>query len=71
MAWTAWSDNTGSDIQYDGVYSIDVEEVEEDEEEDFDDFKDEEEDEEEYPETSERIITFEKMTYLVLALLIF
>jgi hypothetical protein len=29
----------------------------------------EEEDEEEYPETSERIITFEKMTYLVLALI--
>ena len=33
LAWTSWSDNGGSDIQYDGVYSIDVEEIEEEEEE--------------------------------------
>ena len=32
-AWTSWGDTMDNDIQYDGVYSIDVEELEEDEEE--------------------------------------
>lgn len=32
-AWTAWGDTSDCDIQYDGVYSIDVEELEDDEEE--------------------------------------
>jgi hypothetical protein len=31
-AWTSWGDTMDNDIQYDGVYSIDVEELEEDEE---------------------------------------
>jgi hypothetical protein len=35
-AWTSWGDTMDNDIQYDGVYSIDVEELEEDEEEDED-----------------------------------
>lgn len=34
LAWTSWGDTSDCDIQYDGVYSIDVEELEEDEEED-------------------------------------
>lgn len=34
LAWTSWGDTSDSDIQYDGVYSIDVEELEDDEEED-------------------------------------
>lgn len=34
LAWTSWGDNSNSEIQYDGVYSIDIEEIEEDEEED-------------------------------------
>jgi hypothetical protein len=34
-AWTSWGDTYDSEITYDGVYSIDVEELdEEDEEED-------------------------------------
>jgi len=32
-AWTSWGDTMDNDIQYDGVYSIDVEELEEDEDE--------------------------------------
>lgn len=32
LAWTSWGDTSDSDIQYDGVYSIDVEEMEDDEE---------------------------------------
>ena len=32
-AWTSWGENTDSEITYDGVYSIDVEELEEEEEE--------------------------------------
>ena len=32
-AWTSWGDTMDNDIQYDGVYSIDVEELEEEEEE--------------------------------------
>ena len=36
LAWTSWGDTSDSDIQYDGVYSIDVEEMEDDEEEDED-----------------------------------
>jgi hypothetical protein len=35
-AWTSWGDTMDNDIQYDGVYSIDVEELEEDEEEEED-----------------------------------
>jgi hypothetical protein len=33
-AWTSWGDTMDSEITYDGVYSVDVEEVEEEEEED-------------------------------------
>ena len=33
LAWTSWGDTSDCDIQYDGVYSIDVEELEEYEEE--------------------------------------
>ena len=36
IAWTAWGDTSDYDIQYDGVYSIDVEEVYEVEEEEED-----------------------------------
>lgn len=36
-AWTAWGDTLDSELTYDGVYSIDVEEIEEDEEEDEED----------------------------------
>lgn len=32
MAWNAWGDSMDSEITYDGVYSIEVEEIEEDEE---------------------------------------
>jgi hypothetical protein len=32
-AWTSWGDTMDSEITYDGVYDIDVEELEEDEEE--------------------------------------
>ena len=35
LAWTSWGDRMDDPIQYDGVYSIDVEEMEEDEDEDF------------------------------------
>ena len=35
-AWTSWGDTMDNDIQYDGVYSIDVEELEEDEDEEED-----------------------------------
>jgi hypothetical protein len=35
LAWTSWGDTSDSEITYDGVYSIDVEELdEEDEDED-------------------------------------
>ncbi len=30
-AWTSWGDTMDSEITYDGVYSIDVEEIEEEE----------------------------------------
>lgn len=40
-AWTAWGDTSDCDIQYDGVYSIDVEEAEEE----IDPFADDDEDE--------------------------
>ena len=33
-AWTSWGDTMDSEITYDGVYSIEVEEIEEDEEDD-------------------------------------
>ena len=33
-AWTSWGDTMDNDIQYDGVYSIDVEALEEEDEED-------------------------------------
>jgi hypothetical protein len=33
LAWTSWGDTSDSDIQYDGVYSIDVEELDEEEDE--------------------------------------
>lgn len=36
LAWTSWGDTYDSDITYDGVYSIDVDEIEEDEEEEED-----------------------------------
>ena len=36
LAWTSWGDTSDCDIQYDGVYSIDVEEVYEVEEEEED-----------------------------------
>jgi hypothetical protein len=36
LAWTSWGDTSDCDIQYDGVYSIDVEELEEDEDENQD-----------------------------------
>lgn len=32
LAWTSWGDTFDSEITYDSVYSIDVEELEEDEE---------------------------------------
>ncbi len=32
LAWTSWGDTSDSDIQYDGVYSIDVEELDEEDE---------------------------------------
>jgi hypothetical protein len=41
-AWTAWGDTSDCDIQYDGVYSIDVEE-DEDESDIFADDEDEDE----------------------------
>ncbi len=34
LAWTSWGDTMDSDITYDSVYSIEVEEIEEDEDED-------------------------------------
>jgi hypothetical protein len=34
LAWTSWGDTSDSDIQYDGVYSIDVEELDEEDEDD-------------------------------------
>jgi hypothetical protein len=34
LAWESWGDTMDSDITYDGVYSIDVEELEDDEDED-------------------------------------
>jgi hypothetical protein len=37
LAWTSWGDTSDSDIQYDGVYSIDIDELEEEDEEDEDD----------------------------------
>lgn len=33
-AWISWGDTSDCDIQYNGVYSIDVEELEEEEEDD-------------------------------------
>jgi hypothetical protein len=33
-AFTSWGDTMDSDITYDGVYSVDVEEIEEEEEDD-------------------------------------
>lgn len=41
-AWTAWGDTSDCDIQYDGVYSIDVEE----DEDEIDIFADEEDEDE-------------------------
>lgn len=35
-AWTSWGDTMDSEITYDGVYDIDVEEIEDDED-DYDD----------------------------------
>ncbi len=32
LAWTSWGDTMDSEITYDGVYDIDVEEIEDDEE---------------------------------------
>jgi hypothetical protein len=32
LAWTSWGDTSDNDIQYDGVYSIDIEEIEYEEE---------------------------------------
>jgi hypothetical protein len=37
LAWTSWGDTSDSDIQYDGVYSIDIDELDEEDEEDEDD----------------------------------
>ncbi len=34
LAWTSWGDTSDSDIQYDGVYSIDIEELDEEDEDD-------------------------------------
>jgi hypothetical protein len=36
-AFTSWGDTMDSEITYDGVYSVDVEEIEDDEDEDEDD----------------------------------
>jgi hypothetical protein len=36
LAWTSWGDTMDSEITYDGVYDIDVEEDPEEEEEDED-----------------------------------
>ena len=36
LAWTSWGDTMDSEITYDGVYSIDVEELDEEEEEEED-----------------------------------
>lgn len=33
-AWTSWGETMDSEITYDGVYSIDVEEIEEEDEDD-------------------------------------
>ncbi len=33
LAWTSWGDTYDSEITYDGVYSIDVEELDEEEDE--------------------------------------
>ena len=33
LAWTSWGNTMDSEITYDGVYSIDVEEIEEEDEE--------------------------------------
>jgi hypothetical protein len=32
LAWTSWGDTSDSDIQYDGVYSIDIDELDEEDE---------------------------------------
>lgn len=32
LAWTAWGDTMDSELTYDGVYSIEVEEIEEEDE---------------------------------------
>ena len=37
LAYTSWGDTMSSDITYDGVYSIDLEELDEDEDEDEED----------------------------------
>jgi hypothetical protein len=34
LAWTSWGESVDSEITYDGVYSIDVEEIEDEEDED-------------------------------------
>lgn len=36
-AWTSWGDTMDSEITYDGVYDIDVEEIEDDEDDDDED----------------------------------
>jgi hypothetical protein len=36
LAYTSWGDTMSSDITYDGVYSIDLEELEDEDEEDED-----------------------------------
>ena len=36
LAWTSWGDTMDNPIQYDGVYSIDVEEMEDEEDEEED-----------------------------------
>lgn len=35
-AWTAWGENADAELQYDGVYSIEVEELDDEEDEDDD-----------------------------------
>ena len=37
LAWESWGDTLGSQITYDGVYSIDVEEIEDEDEDEEDD----------------------------------
>lgn len=36
LAWTSWGDTMDSEITYDGVYSIDIEEIEEEDEDEDD-----------------------------------